>query len=270
MLVAALVSCVRLSYVDGAVAFSFEVTAVTAAILLAMWLPGLVKVIAIAGGGVKTPMGEVNAAGLLKMFTDLSDEAKLEVIPPVIAAIDRPELQVQPQGRAVRETLTNELADAYTAAPRSEVNELDRLAREYERVRSEMAPSRERTFEMATVLARMRAAARAANLDAAGVQALASSTRDGDRLAAIAALQERPEPSAIRWLLDAVERSRSAFEQYQALRALWGSMPVMSAATRNEVRARLVALRSSDGRGFLTPENADRYALSGQIIAELS
>jgi len=92
------------------------------------------------------------------------------------------------------------------------------VAREYERTRSAMPPSDERTRRMETVVAKMRALAYAAQ-DL--LPELKSSDLPGDRLACIAFLQVKPRVDYVPWLAERlpVEKPFVSYHAAVALRA---------------------------------------------------
>jgi hypothetical protein len=68
MLVLAVLSMISVTAKGGAIDGTIAVTPITVALIALIWLPALVNVIALAGGGLKTPAGEVSAGGLLKLI----------------------------------------------------------------------------------------------------------------------------------------------------------------------------------------------------------
>src|SRR5690242_16925225 len=69
MLVAALISTLHIDISpEHKVSGSVGVTGLTALLLALIWLPALVRILGIAGGGVKTPAGEATTPGLARVF----------------------------------------------------------------------------------------------------------------------------------------------------------------------------------------------------------
>jgi hypothetical protein len=56
---------------QGHLAVGFRVTATTMALVALVWLPALLGVFAVAGGGLKTPAGEATPGGLLDVLKAL-------------------------------------------------------------------------------------------------------------------------------------------------------------------------------------------------------
>jgi hypothetical protein len=71
VLLAAILSAVSLTFKGGALEATVQVTAITAVLIGLVWLPAIVRVIALAGGGVKTPAGEATSGGLLDLLRSL-------------------------------------------------------------------------------------------------------------------------------------------------------------------------------------------------------
>jgi hypothetical protein len=67
---------------DGNVNGSFAPGTLTGVLIALIWLPALLRVIAIAGGGVKTPAGEASTTGLLAVLDSLEPETKRNALPP--------------------------------------------------------------------------------------------------------------------------------------------------------------------------------------------
>src|SRR4051812_13060945 len=72
----------------GGLEVSFHVTTITAVLLGLIWLPALLRVIALAGGGLRTPAGEASTPGLMDFLKLLDPGAERETLPALIAAAD--------------------------------------------------------------------------------------------------------------------------------------------------------------------------------------
>src|SRR5438477_13212007 len=53
---------------------SFQISSTTAIFLALMWLPALLKVFALVGGGIKTPAGEITGLGMTDLLQSLDSE----------------------------------------------------------------------------------------------------------------------------------------------------------------------------------------------------
>src|SRR4029077_4099769 len=85
--VAAVASAFGISFKQGALEVTFQLTAITATLIALAWLPALVQIVALGGGGVKTPAGEATTGGLLDVLQSLTPETRREALPAVIAAL---------------------------------------------------------------------------------------------------------------------------------------------------------------------------------------
>ena len=70
----------------------------------------------------------------------------------------------------------------------------------------------------------------------------------GGRIAALAVMRERPSPQRLSLAVDAVAHSRSAFEQWQALRAIEQMLPTLTADQLRQVVA-VIEEQRSGGEG---------------------
>ena len=99
--------------------------------------------------------------------------------------------------------------------PQADMEELRKLGRAYEDIRSSMSPGPARTAKMTRIVHEV--VTRASRLDvSAAIGPLLAGT-DGDRIVGLALLQYAPDPQHLPAVIEAIEKSRSAFEQYQAL-----------------------------------------------------
>lgn len=252
MAIAAVLSALHVSVTaQGDVSGSFGPSALTGILIALVWLPALVRVVAIAGGGVKTPAGEASTGGLLAVLGLLEPETKRDTLPSLIAALSSPEVVVDPERRTVvrpiRQDLEMQLAAA--AVPAIGVREqLAAYAKQYEQVR-QTAPSRDRTLRMTTLMAEARAAARATPLALIDLRHMLSSDSDGERVIALALAQDQPDPRLFDLVLSAIVDSRSAFEQYQALGAVLELVPHLSTRQRSDLLAALDRALRDEARG---------------------
>jgi hypothetical protein len=190
---------------DGDVSGSFAPATLTGVLIALIWLPALLRVIAIAGGGVKTPAGEASTTGLLAVLDSLEPETKRNALPPLIEALTSAEIVVDPDrrmvARPIRQDLELQLATA--SVPATGVREqLAAYAKQYEDAR-ETPSSRERTLKMTTLMAEARAAARATPLPLIDLRHMLSSGTDGERVIALALAQDQPDPRLFDVILSA-------------------------------------------------------------------
>lgn len=84
---------------DGALTVEFRVTTTTTLLLALAWLPALLAVLAVAGGGVRTPAGEATTGGLLQVLQVLDPMTKRAVLPPLVAGLEQAETTISPEDR---------------------------------------------------------------------------------------------------------------------------------------------------------------------------
>lgn len=248
----------------GEVSGSFHPTTLTALLFALIWLPALLRVIALAGGAFKTPAGEAATGGLLEVIDRLDPDAKRNALPPLLAALSSPEGFIDPRTRPIRIELEEQFA---AVAPRGVRESLDDYARAYDEVRATTPPSDERTLRMTTITAEARAMASAVPLTTTDLQNMLSSDRDGDRVIALAVVQDQPDPRLLPLVMSAIRESRSAFEQYQALGAAFEMIRHLNEDERKELRDVLDAALEDPTRGI--GEDASRARLVAAIRREL-
>ncbi|HWT93504.1 MAG TPA: hypothetical protein VN238_10940 [Solirubrobacteraceae bacterium] len=230
-----------------------SVSTTTVVLVGFIWLPALIRAFALTGGAIKTPAGEANTGGLVELLRGADANTKLEVLPPVIAALDAVAIE-SPQGResarVVRADLEQELAHLHGHDAEKRLAE---LARAYELIRAEQPPTPARTFRMNELMAEARAAAAAAQMPASHVSRLFAQGTPGARIVALAALEVTPRPEFFSNILDAITNSRSAFEQFHALIAVESLLDELGHGQRRRLRAALDRELSDPEKGL----NAD-------------
>jgi hypothetical protein len=138
----------------------------------------------------------------------------------------------------------------------------DAVATPYEQLRADKETGRERTAEMERQMARARADARRGGHDRGDVAALFSSGSDGERIYALGLMQGRHSLTSSDAIVDGILRSRSAFEQYQALllaQRAWRSLK------RQEQQRVLEAINAEMQPGRHIQHGTDRYELARAI-----
>jgi hypothetical protein len=142
----------------------------------------------------------------------------------------------------------------------------DTVARAYEQVRAGMAPGAQRTLEMERLMSHVRREARQSELDASEVRSMFFDGDEGDRVRALALMQGDPSVRDVDVALAGIRESRSAFEQYHALRLAQGMLPSLDARQRQDLAG---AIAEQRGRGGHIAPGTDRWYLSERILADL-
>jgi hypothetical protein len=251
----------------GVYGFEFRVTWITAVVVALVWLPALLRVTSLVGGGVKASASGVEATtgGLAGLLGELSASSKREVLPSVIAALDTPDVRGKPQIRDLRSALESELADA---SPDDAHAALENLARRYDQMRDSLPPGDERTFLMTRIVAQARALASGIRLPEDDARRYFEEGAPGMRIVALSIVQTDPSAALLDVVLSAIAESKSAFEQYHALRALDAMFPQLSPAQKR--RARETVEQQRGPGGWITPEDPDRWDLSGSLVRKLT
>jgi hypothetical protein len=260
----ALASSVRvLRDARGSYGVEFRVTWITGLLFALVWLPALLRVISLVGGGLKTSAVEATTGGLLGLLGSLNPDAKRDVYPTVIAALDKTGVTGEPQVRRLRTVLQEELP-----RPHGDVHQLlDELAERYERLRSSLPPGDERTFFMTRIVVEARAAAGELHLPEDDARRYFEAGTEGKRIIALAIAQADPSAVLFDIVSEAIANSRSAFEQFHALRALDEMLYTLSPMQRRQARALLEQQRAPDG--WITPEDPSRWEYSAHLLEQL-
>ena len=211
---AATLSAFKLSFKSGNVEVAVEITAITVALIALIWLPALINVIAIAGGGVKTPAGEVAAGGLLDLLRSLEPAAQRGALPAVIAALDTGATRGDPRVARLREQLQGDLAGLPVTSTDARAK-LDFLAREYENVRATMPGGPDRTFKMTQVVSEAKGLANAAGVDLDSLVERFDNARDGERIVALAIAQAKPDARFLPIVVGAISAGAIAVRAVQ-------------------------------------------------------
>jgi hypothetical protein len=271
MIVAAVISTLHIDVSpDHKVSGSVGVTSLTALLLALVWLPPLLRILGIAGGGVKTPAGEATTPGLAHVFEWFDAEVKRETIPAVLAGLNSPNVVTDPERRsdtrALRRDLEFQLA-AVTPHAGGVREALDSYAREYESLRTRMPTGRERTLRMTSLTAEARAIARTAPLATVDLRNMLETGSDGERVIALAVAQDHPSARLFDLICGAILRSRSAFEQYQALGAALEVLLLLDTDQRHRLAAVIESALSDSERDIR--DDASRRQLAEALLAEL-
>jgi hypothetical protein len=136
-------------------------------------------------------------------------------------------------------------------------------ARSYEIVRRTRPPGAERVIELSSIVSDARAYARSGHPSPDSVRAIFASGGEGERVYALALMQEAPHAENLDSILDAICHSRSAFEQGQALAAGIRIVPLLSPADKARLRD---AVHSQLAVGGHIARSTDRRHLAEQLV----
>ncbi len=254
---------------NGEITATFHVSTTTALLVAFLWLPGLIRLLAVAGGAVKTSLGEASSPGLLAAVRLMNPESQQQVVPSLVAGLRVSQQGLSPadasEARSLRAALEQQLAGSLPNGVTAARELLDAQARAYERIRQEQPASAERTFQMERVMAAARAAARRAQLTTRVIADRFRTGRDGDRVTALAALQVTPAREVFPLVVDALTAPRSQFEQYHALVAAHTLLDQLGPDERVRLRAKLEELVQTTGPARIEP-SSDRWVLATELL----
>jgi|GEM_PF-1639940 len=260
---------------DGGVTVSLHTTAITAILVGLVWLPFVIKVVALGGGALKTPVGEASTPGLEPWLQTAKD-----AVASGIAAVETAQSGASPTQQPALQQILRELQDklvdlstlSTTATAKYQtpagLTTLHALARTYERLRATLPSGSQRTFEMTKVTAQARAAAQATPITSADAIELFKEEGDGSRIVALAVMRTRPDPAYLPFILEAIDHSRSAFEQYQALRTAQSLLPILNTEQKQQLAQVIYHQRSGEPRTHIS-RDSDRWAVSDDILGQI-
>ena len=136
----------------------------------------------------------------------------------------------------------------------------------YEELRRDVPSSDARTAALETLVERIRELARRGRFDADEVQAMWKSEQEGRRIAALAAMEGRPELQDPEIVLDGIAASRTAFEQFHALLLAREMLPGMDEGLRTRLAA---AIREQTGPEGHVDGGTDRAILAAALLGAL-
>jgi hypothetical protein len=253
----------------GIYTVTFRLTWVTVLLLALVWLPFLLKVLALGGGSLKAMGGEATFEGVGEVVSQFSDEVlsqlppeeQRQVLPSFIAATKRTEETStesdQKKLQKVREDLEKRLAAL------SETGTL------YEQLRSDMPSGPARTLELEKVMAKARAIARNTDVSPSEARELFERGSPGERITALALAQENRNPEFFTLVIEAIRDPRSPFEQYHALGAAELMLPELNEAQKQQLVDSINDQRSGvihKLRNRLFGPDTDREAVSDRIL----
>jgi hypothetical protein len=159
------------------------------------------------------------------------------------------------------------VADALREEARALLDDARPVAASYEELRESLAPGAERTAKLEAVVAQAREAARQRTHDPAEVRQLFEHGTDGERIYALGLMQEDERLRDFAVSLEAIEHSRSAFEQYYALSLAELMLPALTKDQRRELEAMLT--KRPGNAAYITP-GTDRWGVAEQILSRLT
>jgi hypothetical protein len=271
---AALVSAVEVRADGETMSATFRVTAITVTLIALTWLPVVVKVYTLVGGTFKTPAGEASSPGLIDVFDDLPPDARRAALASATASTELVMTTATGPKLDNATAVHRELQQQWTTLPPPEApsDRLTRLTKQYEDLRRTLRPGSGRTLKMSALVAEARSIVRQGGIDQAAIERWLEGFKqatEGKRVIGLALIQESHEPARFySAALDAVEDSRSAFEQYHALRALERMVADLNQDQRAQLAAALEDQRSGGERKYITPDS-DRWPLSSRLLAAI-
>ena len=257
---------------QGAVTVTFGLTNITAVLLALIWLPFLLKVIALSGGGFKTMAGEASLTGLLGLLSNLDPETQREALSTTLGVLEAAEPKLPQTERTrlqeIKQGLETQLASLPPETQKAR-QQLLNFARLYEALREDMPWSAARTFRMETLMAQARTLAKQSGYTLLEISEIYARQTEGDRVIALALVQANPDARFFELVLDSIDHSESGFEQYHALVAMERMLPLLDPEQKKMLIDSLNDQRSGGQYKCITPDDPDRWTLSNRLLQEL-
>jgi len=136
----------------------------------------------------------------------------------------------------------------------------------YEETRQSTPPSDARTQAMTAIVEEIRG--RFGVADVREIDVWFTSGREGQRIAALALLLAPRAPAGLAHVHDAIASSRSAFEQYTALRVVQAMQSQLAPSDAEQFQL-AIELQRAPG-GVITPQDPTRWSLSAELVRALS
>jgi hypothetical protein len=167
--------------------------------------------------------------------------------------------------RQAEQAGNSELAETLRDEAQLLMSAVGPAAAQYETVRRDEIRSWDRTSKLERVMRQIREMAKSDFGDPGSVERLFDSDTDGNRIAAIALMQANLSLASAAVTVRAIERPRSNFEQYHALRV---AEAIVARDPRAEEAHQLSAVVDRTLQsGLLGPKGSDRRALAARILA---
>ncbi|MBP5975561.1 hypothetical protein HW132_23200 [Brasilonema sp. CT11] len=249
--------------------FKFKVTNTTAIFLSLVWLPSILKVFALSGGALKTPLGEIGGSGMKTMLESLTGDS----LGFLIEQTKRAEEVAPPKQQEEMRQIRREWQKVYASTvPLSDARqEMERLAERYKELRMTMPFGPQRTFEMESLSGRMRALAPEVKYTVQEVKDLLQSDDQGKRLLGLSVAEWSSDTIYFDSVLHLINHSETAFEQTSALRAVGKMVSKLDAHQNKNLQAAIIEQRNfnEEEKHWIKP-NSNRWVLSDRILSALN
>jgi hypothetical protein len=158
-------------------------------------------------------------------------------------------------------------ADALRAEARALLEEARPVATSYEQLRESLSPGAERTAKLEELVVEARAATQRKAWEPLEVRQLFESGTDGNRIYALALMEADERLRDFETAMEAVEHSRSAFEQWHALYLALLMLPTLADEQRRQLES-LLTDRPANA-AHIKP-GTDRWTITQQILGQLN
>lgn len=190
----------------------------------------------------------------------MSKRSQQRTAAAVLAAVDRPDVKADLL-REVAQTVSATAATPVSVSADRAEQVLRREAEEYERIRRDMQSGWDRTRELTRVIAKARTIGQQQKPSPETLKKVFDWS-EGGRVVALALASATPDPSLVGIVLDGIRNSRSAFEQYHALRAAEAFVPILSPSDAKRVHDAIAEQVGAAGR---IGDDQDRLTVATRV-----
>jgi hypothetical protein len=246
----------------GGIKVTIHVTTVTVILIALAWLPVLLKIFAVGGGRIKTPVGEASTEGLLSILLQSDAAMKREALPGVIGALNLAEQKKIPEAEMYRGLFEKELSRSITPDSELAQKELQVALEDYNRLRK-LPFGPERTAKVSTVAALIRALSLRSKFKPEGISDILKKDPQTGMIVLLGLLKSEPDTRYFEIVLQEFNNPSGPQEQYLALVAFETMLPLLT----SEQQKKLV--ESIKTQEYIIPQNEGRWTVSRKILARI-
>ena len=122
---------------------------------------------------------------------------------------------------------------------------------------------------MGSIAASMKALAKKTQFSPQDVKELFQKGKEGDRLAAIEVVHGNSESACFDLILEAIQNSKSAYEQWRALVVAQDMLPLLNKEQNHRLAEAIKQQRSGAPGTRMAGKDQSRYVLGGRILQAL-
>ncbi|MEM9542038.1 MAG: hypothetical protein AAGA60_21395 [Cyanobacteria bacterium P01_E01_bin.42] len=250
--------------------FNFGVQNTTVLLLVAVWLPAGIKLLALVGGRIDTPTGGFSTGGLEGILQAIAPQTRDEVVGALKVVLEDAEetapYRERGQLREIRDRLVDECCERIS--PERARQDLDKLADRYQVLQEEYPSGTRRNFLFEAVGGGMRSLAESADLSESEILAHLQSQHQGQRLVGLSCVAKMQETeNYFSPVLAAIASPDSAFEQMSALRVAEEMLPYLPSQQQQRLKRAIEQQRDYDeSKQQWIKRGSERWAICDRLL----